>query len=159
MKKLMLIVLLALVMAPAVPALAAIDGLAFKDTAQEQRYRKLAAELRCLVCQNQSLADSNADLARDLRVELLRLINEGRSDREITEYLVARYGDFVRYKPPFKATTWLLWFGPLLILAIAGIALARVVREKQKPVPVEKLSTDDSARLNSLLAKNQEGDS
>lgn len=159
MKKLIPIVLLAFMLVPTFPAFAAIDGLTFKDTAEEKRYRKLAEELRCLVCQNQSLADSNADLARDLRVELLRLINEGRSDQEITEYLVARYGDFVRYKPPFKASTWLLWFGPLLILALAGIALARVVREKQKPIPPEKLSTDDSARLNSLLAKNQEGDS
>jgi len=159
MKKLIPTILLAFMLLPTFPVFAAIDGLAFKDASQEKRYRKLAEELRCLVCQNQSLADSNADLARDLRVELLRLINEDRSDQEITEYLVARYGDFVRYKPPFKATTWLLWLGPLLILVFAGISLARVVREKQKPVLAEQLSTDDSARLNSLLTKNQEGDS
>lgn len=132
---------------------AAIDALQFKDPAQEIRYRKLAAELRCLVCQNQSLADSNADLARDLRIEVLRLMNEGLSDKEITEYLVARYGDFVRYRPPFNAVTLMLWIGPALILLLAVFGLARVIRARRTTGEPASLTADDSRRIEELLHK------
>lgn len=157
MKKLKSILLL-LVLAVSInaPLHAAIDALEFKDSAQELRYRKLAEQLRCLVCQNQSLADSNADLARDLRIELLRQINQDKTDQEIIDYLVSRYGDFVRYKPPFKASTYLLWFGPFLILLLALVGLIRVIRSREHAQPVEDLTGKDNERLQSLL--NQDKD-
>lgn len=91
------------------------------DPAVEARLKALSTELRCLVCQNQTLADSTAPLAEDLRQEIRELIAKGLSDKEITDYLVARYGDFVRYRPPLKAQTLLLWFGPGLLL-VGGVA-------------------------------------
>jgi cytochrome c-type biogenesis protein CcmH len=94
-----------------------------QDQATEQRMIAISQDLRCLVCQNESLAGSRADLAEDLRREIRGLIREGKSDQEITDYLVNRYGDFVLYKPPLKSTTWLLWFGPFLLLVIAVGAL------------------------------------
>ena len=159
MKNIFTVFFLALSLSASIPASAAIDALVFENSAQEKQFRSLAEELRCLVCQNQSLADSNADLARDLRVELLRLIKEGRSDQEIIDYLVARYGDFVRYKPPFNPSTWLLWLGPLLILILAVFALTRIVRSKEHTQPVQNLTADESERLENLLNKNnKEGD-
>ncbi len=102
----------------------------FADAATEQRYHKLAAELRCLVCQNQSLADSHADLAQDLRDEVYRMLNEGRTDEEIVGFLVERYGDFVLYRPPVSGTTSLLWFGPVLLLLGAGVVWWRMGRAR-----------------------------
>jgi cytochrome c-type biogenesis protein CcmH len=87
------------------------------DPAIEARLIVISEELRCLVCQNESLAGSRAELANDLREEVRKLIQEGKTDTEIKEYLVARYGDFVLYRPPVKPTTWLLWFGPFVLLA------------------------------------------
>ncbi len=102
---------------------------------REARYKALIAELRCLVCQNQSLLDSDASLAVDLRREVLKHIEAGETDTQIIEFLVARYGDFVRYRPPFKATTALLWAGPLLLLLL-GLALLLRRRTRQgEPVP------------------------
>jgi len=103
----------------------AIDPLPFKDHAQEVRFQSLTRELRCLVCQNENLADSNADLARDLRHEVFDLMQQGKSDEQIKQYLVDRYSDFVLYDPPVKASTMLLWFGPFLIL-LAGAAVVMV---------------------------------
>jgi cytochrome c-type biogenesis protein CcmH len=102
----------------------------FADAATEQRYQKLATELRCLVCQNQSLADSHADLAQDLRDEVYRMLNEGRTDEEIVGFLVERYGDFVLYRPPVSGATSLLWFGPVLLLLGAGVVWWRIGRAK-----------------------------
>jgi cytochrome c-type biogenesis protein CcmH len=87
------------------------------DEATEKRFNAIAAELRCLVCQNESLAASNAELAHDLRREIRNMIQTGKSDAEIMDFVVGRYGDFVRYRPPFKSSTLLLWFGPALLLA------------------------------------------
>ena len=106
--------------------------LRFNDQAEEQRFHALAAELRCVKCQNQSLADSNAMIAHDLRREVLDLIREGRSDDEIKDFLVARYGDFVLYKPRVEGTTWLLWFGPLLLLVAGAIGIAMIVRKRTR---------------------------
>ena len=104
--------------------------LQFKDAAQETRFHELATELRCVMCQNQSLADSNAQIAHDLRREVLALMQQGKSDAEIKRFLVERYGEFVLYKPEVSGDTWLLWFGPaLLLLAGAGIVL-RIVRRR-----------------------------
>ena len=102
--------------------------LRFANTTEEQRFHALVTELRCVMCQNQSLADSNAQIAHDLRREVLALMRQGKSDDEIRSYLVARYGEFVLYKPRIEATTWLLWFGPAVLLLAGGFLVARVVR-------------------------------
>ena len=94
----------------------------------EQRLKTLSEELRCLVCQNQTLADSNADLAVDLRNQVKALIEQGKSDAQIKEYLVARYGDFVLYKPPVQRNTWLLWFGPFAMLLLGAVIWRRIQR-------------------------------
>ena len=112
----------------------AIDPLPFKDRAEEVRFQHLAKQLRCLVCQNQDLADSEADLAKELRKQVFDLMREGKSDAEIKTYLVSRYNDFVLYDPPVKAGTWLLWFGPgALVLAGAG-ALVAILRKRSRQV-------------------------
>ena len=102
--------------------------LRFHDNAEEARFRALVANLRCVMCQNQSLADSNAQIAHDLRHEVLDLMRQGRSDAEIERFLVARYGEFVLYKPRVESKTWLLWFGPALLLLAGGFVVARIVR-------------------------------
>jgi cytochrome c-type biogenesis protein CcmH len=109
----------------------AVQPLDFKDTAEEKRFQTLTRELRCLVCQNQNLADSDAGLAGDLRREVFDQMRAGKTDAQIKDYLVARYSQFVLYDPPLSASTWLLWFGPLLALAIgAGVVLV-IVRRRQ----------------------------
>lgn len=140
MKMRLRFVICALAVAFAVASRAVDTPFAFKDAAQEQRYARLTAELRCMVCQNQSLADSHADLAQDMRDEVFRMLNEGLSDDEIVGFLVQRYGDFVLYRPRFGALTLLLWLGPPLLLAGAGVAwwrLGRARPEDSPPDPVE----------------------
>jgi cytochrome c-type biogenesis protein CcmH len=100
------------------------------DPAVEQRLVAIADELRCLVCQNESLAGSRAPLAMDLRREIRKLIQAGKTDAEILEFLVARYGDFVRYRPPFRPSTWLLWTGPFLFMVLGIGVLVRTVRRR-----------------------------
>lgn len=117
-----------LLLAAAGAALAAIQPLPFRDAEEEARFRRLASELRCMVCQNQSLADSDAPLAADLRREVLRLMQEGLDDAAIKQFLVERYSDFVLYRPPLRADTLALWLGPLLILAVGIAVLALVIR-------------------------------
>ena len=116
-------------------AAAAVAPIEFRDAAEEARFRALSAELRCVMCQNQSLADSNAQIAEDLRRQVLDLMREGKSDDEIKDYLVARYSDFVLYNPPVKPTTWLLWFGPALILLGGAAVLVVVVRRRAAAAP------------------------
>jgi cytochrome c-type biogenesis protein CcmH len=106
--------------------------LEFVDLAEERRFNALVAELRCVMCQNQSLADSNAQIAHDLRREVFELMRSGRSDREIKAYLVERYGEFVLYQPPLGAATWLLWFGPALLLLAGGWIVLRIVRRRSR---------------------------
>jgi cytochrome c-type biogenesis protein CcmH len=101
-----------------------------KDAALDARLKTLSEELRCLVCQNQTLADSTAPLAEDLRREVRELAQQGKSDAEIKDYLVARYGDFVLYKPPVKPTTWLLWFGPFAFLVGGALVWFIVLRRR-----------------------------
>lgn len=103
-----------------------------EDRPVDQRLKQLSLELRCLVCQNQTLADSHAPLAEDLRAEIRAMMARGLSDEQIVEFLVSRYGDFVRYRPPLKATTWLLWFGPVLFLGSGAAALAVAIRRRQR---------------------------
>ena len=102
--------------------------LQFKDSAEETRFHHLTSELRCVMCQNQSLADSNAQIAHDLRREVLDLMREGKSDREVKQFLVERYGEFVLYKPEVTPGTWLLWFGPLVLVLIGGIVVWSILR-------------------------------
>jgi len=112
----------------------------------EQRIRQLSEKLRCLVCQNQSLADSNAELAQDLRQQLREQVAAGRSDDAILDYLVQRYGDFVLYEPPFKATTVLLWIGPFVLLAAAALVLVATLRLRRR-VPEEPALGPEDRRL------------
>ena len=122
------------------------------NPALEARMMVLAAELRCLVCQNQTIADSNAELAQDLRRQVREQIAQGRTDAEIIGYMVQRYGDFVLYKPPVKATTLLLWFGPALLLLAGGFALFRNVRTRAaRRTPAPELTSEERARASSLL--------
>ena len=104
--------------------------LRFRDSAEERRFHALASELRCVMCQNQSLADSNAMIAHDLRAEALALMRQGKSDAEIKAFLAQRYGEFVLYKPRVESKTWLLWFGPALLLLGGGFAVYRIVRAR-----------------------------
>ena len=100
-----------------------------EDPALEARLKSMSQELRCLVCQNSTLADSSAPLAEDLRKEIRAQMRAGKSDKEVVDYLVARYGDFVRYRPPVNNSTALLWFGPFLLLIIGGFVLYRVLKK------------------------------
>jgi cytochrome c-type biogenesis protein CcmH len=122
----------ALFAAPHVRAQVGTDvaPLEFQSPAEEARFHKLVSELRCVMCQNQSLADSNAQIAFDLRREVLELMREGRSDPEIKDFLVARYGEFVLYRPRVERSTWLLWLGPGLLLMAGGFVIARIVRRR-----------------------------
>ena len=113
--------------------------LQFRNDAEETRFHALAAELRCVMCQNQSLADSNALIALELRREVLDLMHEGKSDDEIKAFLVQRYGEFVLYQPKVAGRTWLLWLGPVLLLLAGGGVIAAIVR-KRKP---QSLPHDD----------------
>ncbi|MFA1800240.1 cytochrome c-type biogenesis protein [Xanthomonas campestris pv. campestris] len=117
--------------------------LQYRSAAEEARFHALTAELRCVQCQNQSLADSNAQIAQDLRREVLALMHEGRSDAQIRQFLVARYGEFVLYRPQVESRTWLLWFGPLLVLLLGGMAVALVVRRRSAAAPTTSVDEQE----------------
>ena len=119
------------------------------DEALERRVTGLAHELRCLVCQNQTIADSNAPLAVDLRNQIREQLAAGKSDGDVIDFMVARYGDFVRYRPPLKATTILLWTGPFLFMVLGLFFLFRFLRRRQVPAP--QLSEAERARVAKLL--------
>ncbi|EGK72123.1 Cytochrome c-type biogenesis protein ccmH [Methyloversatilis universalis FAM5] len=122
------------------------------DPALEARVQKLGEELRCLVCQNQNIADSHADLALDLKKQLREQIAAGRTDDEIKTYMVERYGDFVLYRPPLKATTVLLWAGPFVLLGAVAFALLRRLRTRAaRAAAANTLSADEHARARALL--------
>ena len=130
--------------------------LAAADPALEKRLMNLASELRCLVCQNQSLADSHADLAVDLRNEVRAQMKSGKSDDEIRAWMTARYGDFVLYRPPVKSTTMLLWLGPFLLLAVAAAGLILYLRRRGRQVVQQPLTDEQHARAQALLRGEQE---
>ena len=115
----------------------AIDPIAFDDHAEELRFQALVRELRCLVCQNQNLADSDADLARDLRHEIFEMMRAGKSDAQIKTFLTDRYGEFVLYNPPVQGNTLLLWGGPFVVLALGAGALVMIVRRRAKALPAD----------------------
>ena len=145
------LVLLAVLAAPCAAKEAAP---AAADPVLEKRVMALAEELRCLVCQNQTLADSNAPLAEDLRNQVREKMRAGKSDREVVDFLVERYGDFVLYRPPLKATTLLLWFGPFLLLALGFAVLLRRVRRRRQAADTE-ISDADRKRAAELLAGSE----
>jgi cytochrome c-type biogenesis protein CcmH len=121
------------------------------DPVIEQRLIVISEEMRCLVCQNESLAGSRSDLANDLRREIRILITEGKTDEQIRNFMVERYGDFVLYRPPVKPITWLLWIGPFVILLAGIIGLMVYLRRRNKAVPSTTLSEADNRRIDALL--------
>ena len=118
------------------------------DPALEARARALSAELRCLVCQNESIDESHADLARDLRLLIRERIVQGQSNAEIRDFLVSRYGDFILLNPPFKPTTWLLWLSPVMILLLGGWAIMQATG--RRPLPPAPLTADEERQLKAL---------
>ena len=114
------------------------EPVVFQNKDLEERYYLLIEEVRCLVCQNQSLADSNAPLAQDLRNEIFKMIQINKSNTEIMEFLVKRYGDFVLYRPPLKKNTWLLWFGPFLFLIVAFFVTVLIIKKQSGETRVNK---------------------
>lgn len=127
------------------------------DVEVEKRMVAISEELRCLVCQNESLAGSHAELAQDLRREIRTLIGQGKTDKEILDFMVARYGDFVRYRPPVKPTTWLLWGGPFLLLGGGVAALIVFLRRRAKENAAPQLSEEERRRAAALLEQPDAG--
>lgn len=122
-----------------------------EDPQLEARLVDISQELRCLVCQNESLASSHAELADDLRREVRELIRQGKTDQEIKDFLVARYGDFVLYRPEVKPLTWVLWFGPFVLLLVAAVFLGVYLRQRRQQVAPAVLSDEDRARAQQWL--------
>jgi cytochrome c-type biogenesis protein CcmH len=125
------------------------------DPILEQRLISISEEMRCLVCQNESLAGSRSDLANDLRREIRTLIQEGKSDDQIRTFMVERYGDFVLYRPPVKPITWLLWIGPFVILVIGIIGLLSYLRRRNLSIPSAALSKTDNEKIDALLNQDR----
>jgi cytochrome c-type biogenesis protein CcmH len=145
-----LLLLLALMVAPIADATEGAGPAA--DPRLEEQVQRVAAELRCLVCQNQTIADSHAELAQDLRAQVRTMLASGKSEAEVREFMVARYGDFILYRPPFKATTLLLWVGPFGLL-LGGIwGLRRIAVNRRRVVGDVGLSVDEQARLRQIMA-------
>ena len=128
------------------------------NPALEKRVMRLSEELRCLVCQNQSLSDSNADLAADLRKQVREMMQAGKTDAQIRDYMVASYGDFILYDPPLKATTLILWIGPFVLLLVGAALLARYLKRRSRVVTERALTTDEREQARVLLSGNRNGD-
>jgi len=126
-----------------------------EDPVVEQRLIDISQEMRCLVCQNESLAGSRSDLAQDLRREIRDLIKQGKTDAEIRAFMVERYGDFVLYRPPVKPTTWLLWIGPFALMFAGILALLMYLRRRNAQVITRALSDDENKRIDALLRDNK----
>lgn len=126
-----------------------------EDPVVEQRLIGISEEMRCLVCQNESLAGSRSDLANDLRREIRTLIQEGKSDDQIRNFMVERYGDFVLYRPPMKSITWLLWIGPFIILAFGIMGLLIYLRRRNQSMPNTILTEADNQKIDALLNQDR----
>ncbi len=134
---------------------AAIDAKQFDNPDQEEIYTSLISELRCLVCQNQTIADSNAELAKDLRRQVYEMVQQGKTRSQITKYMLDRYGDFVLYRPPFKLKTGLLWIGPFLFLLTGIIVLVMYTRHRKNQDIVE-MTPEQQEKMRQLLEKEDE---
>jgi cytochrome c-type biogenesis protein CcmH len=143
----------------AASATASIGVYEFDSPQQESRFKQLSEELRCLVCQNQSLADSNAELALDLRRQVHDMIRSGSSDAEIIGFMTQRYGDFVLYRPPFRASTILLWAGPFVLFLLGMIVLGRLVRQRAMSAGSADAPLDaaERKRLEQMLRREEKG--
>lgn len=132
---------------------AAIDTYEFANDTERERFRDLTTELRCPKCQNQDIADSNAPIAADLRKQIYTLMAAGKSNQQIIDYMVDRYGEFVRYKPEVSERTWLLWFGPAALLGLGVIVIGAIVARRRRPAAATSttLSAEEQARLDQLL--------
>ena len=140
-------------------ALAAVDTFEFETEAQRQQFYQVSSELRCPKCQNQNIADSDAPIATDLRREVHRMVIEGREDREILDFMVSRYGDFVRYKPALTSATAVLWFAPGVLLLGGFVFLIVLLRRRQRALresATQHLSQDEQQRLQSLLEREED---
>ncbi len=137
-------------------AQAGIEAHTFNDSQKEALYKELIAELRCLVCQNQNLADSNAELALDLRQRTYEMVQGGAVKSDVVDYMVQRYGDFVLYRPPFNGATLILWVGPFVILIFALFGLLRYIRGRAR-ASEPGISADEHERVSSLLDKTKQG--
>lgn len=153
MRRLHLLMLAGLFVAGAAGAVLPDEQL--PDPAQEARAREISRELRCVVCQNQSIDHSDAPLARDLRLIVREQIAAGKSDREVKAYLVERYGNFVLLRPPFTRETWLLWLGPLLAVAAGGLGVAVYLKGRRAAAPPSELSPAELERLARLLGERE----
>lgn len=134
-------------------ARAAIDTYEFANDAERERFRDLTSELRCPKCQNQDIADSNAPIAADLRKQIFSQLQQGKSNQQIVDYMVDRYGEFVRYKPEVSERTWLLWFGPAALLGFGVVIIGAIVVRRRRPCATTSatLSAEEQARLDQLL--------
>lgn len=139
----------------ALPARAAIDVYEFDNPEQEEVFRELVRELRCPKCQNQDISDSNAELAKDLRDKTHEMLLAGSSKREVVDYMVARYGNFILYKPPLMASTLILWLGPVLVILL-GLVVVVVRTRRGRRGRSEALSAEEQKRLAELLNKDKE---
>ena len=148
-----LVLALSLILAFAAPSLAVQPDEVLDDPVLEQRARDISGDLRCLVCQNQSIDDSDAELARDLRILVRERLEAGDSDRQVVDYIVARYGEYVLLKPPFEARTLLLWGAPLFLL-VAGAAFVIYAARTRRKAAVQPLSEAEKAELNALLRRD-----
>lgn len=144
-------VLSVLLLVLATQAWAAIDVYQFKTPEEEARFQSLISELRCPKCQNQNLAGSDAGIAHDLKTRTYQLMKEGKSDNEIRQYMIDRYGEFITYKPAVKSSTWLLWFGPFVLLVLVAVIL--IWRHRQQPTVTAPLNPEEQARLAALLKR------
>lgn len=129
---------------------APIETFKFDSPDKEKVFHKLSEELRCLVCQNQNIAESNAGLAKDLRLEIHTMLSEGKTEEEIVDFMVQRYGDYVLYRPPFNPMTWLLWFGPLIIFIFGLIFAVRFMKSQSADAQPDSLSDEEIERVKSL---------
>lgn len=131
---------------------AGVDARKFENPEQEEIYNTLVSQLRCLVCQNQTIADSNAALAKDLRRQVFEMIQQGKTEQEIKTYMLTRYGDFVLYKPPFKLKTGLLWLGPAVFLLI-GLIVIFLYSQRRKKLEITELDVTEKEKIRQILDK------
>lgn len=127
----------------------------FENTEQEKVYQSLIEDLRCLVCQNQNIAESNAELAKDMRRKTYEMATQGKSKKEISVFMVERYGDFVLYQPPFEPMTWLLWFGPVIVFAIGLVIVVRYMKSQKENVKDVAMSDADIERIKNLHSEQK----